>query len=179
VIDNRLYRIGEASKLIGVKPYVLRYWETQFPFQIRPTKSKRGQRIYSQRDIERIKRIKELLWSKGFSIAAVRKLMNVARSAHPHLVEGEFQSDKYPTTPRGKVPLSCADPAAQDLLWEYAQRHRSIDPQFSDDLEIALKNKGFQPGKEPPGERYWRERAEEQQKRANQLEFSIRRGEAI
>jgi len=45
-----------------------------------------------------------------------------------HIIDGEFQSDKYPTTPRGKVPLSVKDPTAQDLLWEYAQRRRAVDP---------------------------------------------------
>jgi hypothetical protein len=53
-----------------------------------------------------------------------------------HIVDGEFQSDKYPTTPRGKVPLSVKDPTAQDLLWEYALRRRSVDAEFSDDLEF-------------------------------------------
>jgi len=62
-----------------------------------------------------------------------------------HLIDGEFQSDKYPTTPRGKVPLSVKDPAAQDLLWEYAQRHRSIDAEFSSDLEEALHSAGYHP----------------------------------
>jgi hypothetical protein len=70
-----------------------------------------------------------------------------ATMGQPHLIEGAFQSDKYPTTPRGKVPLSTHDPDAQDLLWEYAVRHRLRDPQFSDDLMTALKNSGF---KEPP-----------------------------
>lgn len=54
-----------------------------------------------------------------------------------HLIDGEFQSDKYPTTPRGKVPLSSKDATAQDLLWEYAQRRRSVDAEFSADLETA------------------------------------------
>jgi hypothetical protein len=62
-----------------------------------------------------------------------------------HLIDGEFQSDKYPATPRGKVPLSVKDPMAQDLLWEYAQRRRSVDAEFSEDLETALKNTGFIP----------------------------------
>jgi hypothetical protein len=62
-----------------------------------------------------------------------------------HLIDGEFQSDKYPTTPRGKVPLSCKDPTAQDLLWEYAQRRRAVDAEFSDDLECALKIAGYVP----------------------------------
>jgi hypothetical protein len=62
-----------------------------------------------------------------------------------HLIDGEFQSDKYPTCPRGKVPLSTQDKTAQDLLWEYAQRRRLVDAEFSDDLEAALKTQGFNP----------------------------------
>jgi len=60
-----------------------------------------------------------------------------------HIIDGEFQSDKYPTTPRGKVPLSVKDPTAQDLLWEYAQRRRSVDAEFSDDLEQSLITNGY------------------------------------
>ena len=63
----------------------------------------------------------------------------------PHLIDGEFQSDKYPTTPRGKVPLSVKDPTAQDLLWEYAQRRRQVDAEFADDLETALLIAGYEP----------------------------------
>jgi hypothetical protein len=60
-----------------------------------------------------------------------------------HIVNGKFQSDKYPTCPPGKVPLSVEDPNAQDLLWEYAQRRRKMDAEFSDDLETALKAAGY------------------------------------
>ena len=62
-----------------------------------------------------------------------------------HLIDGEFQSDKYPTTPRGCVPLKPSDPTAQDLLWEYAQRRRAVDAEFADDLEEALRLKGYVP----------------------------------
>ncbi len=62
-----------------------------------------------------------------------------------HLIDGQFQSDKYPTTPRGKVPLSVGDVTAQDLLWEYAQRRRSVDAEFADDLETALQAAGYAP----------------------------------
>lgn len=58
---------------------------------------------------------------------------------------GEFQSDKYPTCPPGKVPLSTKDPTAQDLLWEYAQRRRAVDAEFAADLERALLAKGYVP----------------------------------
>jgi hypothetical protein len=63
-----------------------------------------------------------------------------------HLKNGTFQSDKYPTCPAGKVPLSVKDPMAQDLLWEYAQRRRAVDAEFADDLEAALALAGYKPG---------------------------------
>lgn len=65
-----------------------------------------------------------------------------------HLIEGKFQSDKYPECPRGKVPLSTSDPDAQPLLWIYAQRRRIKDPEFSADLEEALRLQGYIPRQE-------------------------------
>ncbi len=62
-----------------------------------------------------------------------------------HIVNGKFQSDKYPGCPAGKVPLSVTDVTAQDLLWEYAQRRRKVDAEFSDDLETCLRAEGFEP----------------------------------
>jgi hypothetical protein len=58
---------------------------------------------------------------------------------------GRFQSDKYPTCPPGKVPLSTRDKKAQPLLWAYAQSHRAIDAEFSDDVETALGRDGYRP----------------------------------
>lgn len=66
------YRIGEVADLVGVEPHVLRYWETEFR-SIRPQKSRKGQRIYSRRDVEKLLRVKELLYSQGFTIAGARK----------------------------------------------------------------------------------------------------------
>lgn len=65
-----------------------------------------------------------------------------------HLVNGEFQSDKYPTCPPGKVPLSVKDQTAQDLLWEYARRRHAVDKEFAVDLETALRAAGFIPAEE-------------------------------
>jgi hypothetical protein len=62
-----------------------------------------------------------------------------------HIIDGKFQSDKYPGCPAGKVPLSVKDKLAQPLLWKYAQLHRPIDPEFSADLETALLAAGFKP----------------------------------
>lgn len=65
-----------------------------------------------------------------------------------HIVNGKFQSDKYPTCPAGKVPLSVKDTSAQDLLWEYAQRRRAVDSEFAADLETCLRAAGYQPAPE-------------------------------
>ncbi len=66
------YRIGEAAKLAGVEPFVLRYWETEFP-QIKPAKKTTGQRVYYEEDLKVIIKIKKLLYDDGFTIAGARK----------------------------------------------------------------------------------------------------------
>ena len=72
-IPNKLYfRIGEVADLLDVKPYVLRYWETEFP-DIKPSKSKSGQRLYKRRDVETLVRIKDLLYRDRFTINGARK----------------------------------------------------------------------------------------------------------
>jgi len=72
-IPNKLYfRIGEVSKLIGVEPYVLRYWESEFP-DIKPSKSKSGQRLYKRKDVELLLKIKELLYEERYTINGARK----------------------------------------------------------------------------------------------------------
>jgi len=70
--EGRLYKIGEVCKMADVQPYVLRYWETEFP-ALAPNKSGGGQRLYSQREIDTILRIKQLLYSEGFTIAGAKK----------------------------------------------------------------------------------------------------------
>lgn len=70
---NKLfYRIGEVSKITGLEPYVLRYWETEFP-QLRPEKRKSGQRLYTQKELDNILSIKQLLYKDGYTIAGARK----------------------------------------------------------------------------------------------------------
>lgn len=72
-IPNKLYfRIGEVAQLLAVKPYVLRYWETEFS-DIHPAKSKSGQRLYKRRDVELLVRIKGLLYGERFTINGARR----------------------------------------------------------------------------------------------------------
>jgi|ERR1051326_2875911 DNA-binding transcriptional MerR regulator len=70
--DKKLYKIGEVCRIADVQPYVLRYWETEFP-ALAPNKSGGGQRLYTQREIDTILRIKQLLYSEGFTIAGAKK----------------------------------------------------------------------------------------------------------
>ncbi len=72
--DKLYFRIGEVAKLIGVKPYVLRYWETEFP-EIAPVKSKTKQRLYKRQDVELICRIRELLYNRRFTIQGAKKMI--------------------------------------------------------------------------------------------------------
>ena len=73
---NKLfYRIGEVSRLSGLEPYVLRYWETEFP-QIKPDKGKSGQRLYKKKDVDTILQVKQLLYKDGYTIAGARKKLN-------------------------------------------------------------------------------------------------------
>ncbi|UCB46524.1 MAG: MerR family transcriptional regulator [Spirochaetota bacterium] len=68
------YSIGEVSLMTETKPYVLRYWEKEFPF-LQPMKNKAGHRVYSKKDIFIIENIKELLHEKGYSIAGAKKVL--------------------------------------------------------------------------------------------------------
>jgi DNA-binding transcriptional MerR regulator len=70
--DKRYYRIGEVSRIAGVKPYVLRYWESEFRFMA-PHKSRSKQRLYRRRDIDMILLVKKLLYEQRFTIAGARK----------------------------------------------------------------------------------------------------------
>lgn len=72
VPEKSYFRIGEVAKLTGIKPYVLRYWETEFKAMI-PPKSRSRQRMYRRRDIETILRIKQLLYKERFTIEGARK----------------------------------------------------------------------------------------------------------
>lgn len=70
--EKDFYRIGEVSRLTNLKPFVLRYWETEFPM-LEPVKSASGHRLYRQEDVEMVLRIKRLLYDEGFTIAGARR----------------------------------------------------------------------------------------------------------
>ena len=83
--DKLFFRIGEVSTMLGVEPYVLRYWETEFP-SLSPKKSGTGHRLYRRKDVELLLRIKHLLYEKRFTIDGARQFMHEeAKSAHKEI----------------------------------------------------------------------------------------------
>jgi DNA-binding transcriptional MerR regulator len=105
-IDKDFYRIGEVSRLTALKPFVLRYWETEFPM-LEPVKSPSGHRLYRQEDVEMVLRIKRLLYDEGFTIAGARR----------HLREQNGEGESLGATGGGSVGVSggAAEGAAQLL----------------------------------------------------------------
>ena len=83
VSSNRLYyRIGEVSRITGLKPHVLRYWESEFKV-IKPYKAGSLQRLYRRKDLDIIQKIKKLLYEEGFTIAgAKKKIRDLEKAEH-------------------------------------------------------------------------------------------------
>jgi DNA-binding transcriptional MerR regulator len=101
-IPNKLYfRIGEVAKLAGIKPYVLRFWETEFP-GLGPKKSGTGHRLYRRKDVELVLEIKRLLYEKRYTIEGARKFLgsqpkaSTAKPASPPRKQREL-FDSHPS----------------------------------------------------------------------------------
>lgn len=103
------YRIGEVSEIVGVEPHVLRYWETEFR-TIRPQKSRKGQRIYSRRDVDKLLRVKDLLYNQGYTIAGARKRLRDGAPAAEPTKEESVAPGAAP------VAVTAPDPTVVDLL---------------------------------------------------------------
>ncbi len=109
VPDKLYFRIGEVSDLADTKPYVLRYWETEFPM-LKPVKSPTGHRLYRRQDVEMVLRIKQLLYEEGFTIEGARKHLSGV-SDQP----GEKQSSSTPARLNG-APLKAIERELQAIL---------------------------------------------------------------
>jgi DNA-binding transcriptional MerR regulator len=89
--DKQYFKIGEVSRITGVKPHVLRYWESEFR-SIRPQKSRTNQRLYQRRDVELLLLIKQLLYQEGYTIAgAVKRLRELARERRANTATDEVE----------------------------------------------------------------------------------------
>jgi DNA-binding transcriptional MerR regulator len=106
------YRINEAGKITGVKPYVLRYWESEFK-ELRPEKDAKSQRRYRQEDIDLILKIKELLYERQFTIAGARAQLRLEIRGAKSRVHGS--SEPKPASSKKRDILSQVHELKKDL----------------------------------------------------------------
>ncbi|MCI0407472.1 MAG: MerR family transcriptional regulator [Acidobacteria bacterium] len=92
---KHFYKIGEVCSLTDTQPYVLRFWESEFP-QLAPNKSRTGQRIYRSRDVHLILEIKKLLYDEGYTIAGARKKLGMDSEAPASLSDSAADSGLSP-----------------------------------------------------------------------------------
>jgi DNA-binding transcriptional MerR regulator len=84
--DKLVFRIGEVSRIVGVEPYVLRYWETEFP-QLSPKKSGTGHRMYRRREVEQLLLIRQLLYDRQYTIKGARQYLKELSQRKPGSVQ--------------------------------------------------------------------------------------------
>src|ERR1700680_1903639 len=91
IADKLYFRIGEVSRLAGIKPYVLRFWETEFS-SLGPKKSGKGHRLYRRKDVELVLEIKRLLYDNRYTIEGARKYLDTrGRDAAPRSADGSVK----------------------------------------------------------------------------------------
>jgi DNA-binding transcriptional MerR regulator len=106
--DKLYFRIGEVSGILGVEPYVLRYWETEFP-QLAPKKSGTGHRLYRRKDVELLLVIKHLLYEKRFTIEGARQNLHAQGRAVQELGDKEGQQSLFPESPLPEIRRELAE----------------------------------------------------------------------
>ena len=92
-IKKLYYSIGEVSKMVDLKSYVLRYWETEFK-QLSPPKNRAGNRTYRKKDIDLIINIKDLLYNKKFTIEGARSMLSSKKSSESPLLDKQLDTIK-------------------------------------------------------------------------------------
>lgn len=88
------FKIGEVSEIIGVEPYVLRYWETEFE-PLKPSKAPSKHRLYKKRDVELLLEIKRLLYTEGFTIEGARKKLKETKKEEKSQLKLPLTEQKY------------------------------------------------------------------------------------
>ncbi len=94
--DKIYFKIGEVSEIVGVEPYVLRYWETEFDL-LRPSKAPSRHRLYKKKDVELLLDIKRLLYTEGFTIEGARKKLKEVKKEEKDQLKLPLADQKYKT----------------------------------------------------------------------------------
>jgi DNA-binding transcriptional MerR regulator len=92
--DKIYFKIGEVSEIVGVEPYVLRYWETEFEL-LNPAKAPSKHRLYKKRDVELLLEIKRLLYTEGFTIEGARKKLKETKKEEKSQLKLPLADQKY------------------------------------------------------------------------------------
>jgi DNA-binding transcriptional MerR regulator len=100
--DKLYFKIGEVSELLGVEPYVLRYWETEFSI-LSPKKSGTGHRLYRRKDVELLLRIKHLLYEKRFTIEGARQTLQAESRAPKPKALKKVQQELFSEDPLPEI----------------------------------------------------------------------------
>src|SRR5215472_6137970 len=106
--DKLYFKIGAVSELLGVEPYVLRYWESEFPV-LSPKKSGTGHRLYRRKDVELLLRIKHLLSEKRFTIEGARQSLQAEAKAPKPKVAKRMQQELFAEDPLPSIRKELAD----------------------------------------------------------------------
>src|SRR5580700_4025957 len=107
--DKLYFKIGEVSDLLGVEPYVLRYWEGEFA-ALSPKKSGTGHRLYRRKDVELLLRIKHLLYDRKFTIEGARQtLQEELRGPKARPAKSVSQRDLFSSDPLPEIRRELAD----------------------------------------------------------------------
>jgi len=120
--EKDTYKIGEVAALAEVEPYVLRYWETEFPL-LQPAKSEHGQRLYRRQDVETVLTIKRLLYEQGFTIAGARRQLHGERNGPSPPAPGNGGNPASAPTPNpAREALQAVRAQLVDLLTHLSRR---------------------------------------------------------
>ena len=138
------FRIGEVASLVGVEPHVLRYWEREFR-SIRPTKSAKGQRVYSRKDVENLLRVRDLLYRDGFTIAGAKKRLQRTTGSATDAQASLFEA--MPQTVPQTTPETAHDEGLAEALAE-AQDEGDDDDLVAAEPESGPRDAGDDPMRE-------------------------------
>lgn len=94
VPDKIFFKIGEASRIVGVKPFVLRYWETEFDL-LKPGKAPSRHRLYKKGDVELLLEIKKLLYQEGYTIEGAKKKLKQNKKANSKQLKLPIPDGRY------------------------------------------------------------------------------------
>jgi len=102
-MQKKQFRIGELAKRLNVERFVIRFWEKEF--NLKPSRSDGGQRFYEEKDFQRFRQIKELLYNQGFTINGARQQLKQPNGSHVLASQKTtMEKEKSTTTPIGLHP---------------------------------------------------------------------------